>query len=265
MLKNKTIPFDGEIIDNLCGLYSHFDKLPETVFCNNEDVTYCKSKLPFPAFNCVINTNLTSESANSKVEDIIGCFSQLNLPFCWNVSRSSLPVGLDNILKNKGFVLADTQSGMSMNILGYRKSERQTNLEINVVSAREELDLWATTFQQGFEIPEFVSQAFLEIYRTFGFEPHSKIRCFIGFYNNKPVCTAALFFTPKSAGIYSMSTIPDFRRMGFGQAIAEYILEYAAKLGNDKAVLFATDAGKRIYKKLGFVENDVSDIYLYNK
>ena len=59
--------------------------------------------------------------------------------------------------------------------------------------------------------------------------------------------------TGKCAYLMNIYTRPQFRKQGVGKAIVEWLVGQAAQLGISKIYLEASQAGKRLYMRLGFV------------
>ena len=73
----------------------------------------------------------------------------------------------------------------------------------------------------------------------------------------------AIVATPDALGVYSLSTLPDCRRMGYGEALlrAAVALEQE-RTGIRRIVLQSTDAGYSLYRRLGFNEVAKFSVYL---
>ena len=88
---------------------------------------------------------------------------------------------------------------------------------------------------------------------------------FLGFYKGEPAATSMVYCDPKTdtAGVYFLSTRPDFRRKGLGSAVTEACLQTAKHAGITHAVLYASAMGQSMYKKLGFRTSQMLYEYFY--
>ncbi|PWU07076.1 MAG: hypothetical protein C5B43_00840 [Verrucomicrobia bacterium] len=76
---------------------------------------------------------------------------------------------------------------------------------------------------------------------------------FVGYLDNKPICTGSLFFKYELAGIYDIITNENYQGRGFGTAMMEFLMNYVKQKGFDYVCLTASsDSGFRIYDRLGF-------------
>lgn len=110
-----------------------------------------------------------------------------------------------------------------------------------------------------FDIPMRIAKAVYEPERAW----LGDYRGFVALAAGKPVAIAAIVATPDALGVYSLSTVPECRRMGYGEAIlrAAVAIEQQ-RTGIRRLVLQSTDAGYSLYRRLGFREVAKFSVYL---
>lgn len=75
----------------------------------------------------------------------------------------------------------------------------------------------------------------------------------VGFVNGRPVATAATLIAADAVGVYSVATLPEHRRRGYGEAITRLALGRACQAsGLRRRVLQASDSGLPLYQRMGF-------------
>ena len=85
---------------------------------------------------------------------------------------------------------------------------------------------------------------------------------YVGYVGEKPVAIVAMVAAAGAIGIYSLATLPAFRRMGYGEALLRQAMEdVQRRTGLAKFVLQSTEAGYKIYKRMGF--RDVTRFVVY--
>jgi GNAT superfamily N-acetyltransferase len=110
-----------------------------------------------------------------------------------------------------------------------------------------------------FDIPVAIAKAVYEPERAWC----GDYRGFVGLASGKPVAIAAIVATPDALGVYSLSTLPEYRRSGYGEAVLRAaVAAEQARTGIRRVVLQSTDAGYSLYRRLGFTEVAKFSVYL---
>ncbi len=124
-----------------------------------------------------------------------------------------------------------------------------SDLEIKRVRDLSERLSWERTAAVGFQMsdPNFFDRlATPQSLATEG------LTYYLGFCAGKPVATSILYVSENVAGIYGVSTIPEFRGRGFGAAITAYAVMVGFQHGCDLSSLQAGPLGVPVYLKMGF-------------
>lgn len=78
------------------------------------------------------------------------------------------------------------------------------------------------------------------------------LRCYVGEVGGQAVTTALGVTTGDCVGIFSVATVPGFRRRGYGAAVTARAVRDGLEAGAPWAWLSASDAGAGVYRALGF-------------
>lgn len=126
--------------------------------------------------------------------------------------------------------------------------EKPADLQIRSVGTDEELALFQTTAEAGFNMPFSLPQ------RLLGqrFRDHPAVSMFVGYVDDKSVCTSCLVTTVSVAGVYWVTTLPDYRGQGYATAISWHAIKAGQAQGCDTSTLQASVMGRPIYEKMGF-------------
>lgn len=124
-----------------------------------------------------------------------------------------------------------------------------SGLEVHRVRDVNELLSWARTSSVGFEMsdPGFLDR--LATSQTLGTEG---LTCYLGICSGQRVTTCILYESDNVAGIYHVSTVPEFRGRGFGAAVSAFAVREGFQRGCDLSSLQATPMGFPVYLKMGF-------------
>ncbi len=122
-----------------------------------------------------------------------------------------------------------------------------------------------------FDIPIGVARAIYERESAW----NGLYRGFVGFVKGTPVAIVALVRAGGALGVYSLGTVPEYRHKGYGEALLRAAsASYRAASGDDSRdpsdsqtaeqepmVLESTEAGYRLYRRIGF--QDVTNFTVY--
>lgn len=86
---------------------------------------------------------------------------------------------------------------------------------------------------------------------------------FVAYVGGKVVSIVAVVAAADAIGIYSLATMPEFRRKGYGEALLRAAAaETTARTGYTRLVLQSTEAGYNLYKSMGFRDATKFTVYL---
>jgi GNAT superfamily N-acetyltransferase len=136
-------------------------------------------------------------------------------------------------------------------------------LTVEQVSDDETLEQWCHSLAVGFEWPDFMEDAWLDLYRSVGLGMQSPFRHYLGRLEGNPVATSSLFLGVGIAGIYDVVTLQEARRQGIGSAITLAPLREARALGYRVGVLQSSEMAFSVYRKVGFREYCKISLYVW--
>jgi GNAT superfamily N-acetyltransferase len=110
-----------------------------------------------------------------------------------------------------------------------------------------------------FEIPTLVAHAVYTPERAW----KGAYQGFVGLAGGRPVSIAAIVPAAGALGIYSVGTLPLFRRHGYGEALVRAaVSEVQRRTGLTRLVLQSTEAGYALYHRMGFRDATKFTVYL---
>ncbi len=158
---------------------------------------------------------------------------------------------LKRVIEELHLVQADVEPGMVLDLADSFPFS-QSNFEIRTVKEKEEIATLVTTGTAGFGAPSG-SMGLLED-ATSVFVQNTSYRgaCYLGYFDGQPVGTSLRIVSGRIAGVYFVSVIPQFRRRGFGEALARRAALDGRTEGCGVAYLQASKMGFPIYLRMGF-------------
>jgi GNAT superfamily N-acetyltransferase len=81
----------------------------------------------------------------------------------------------------------------------------------------------------------------------------NEYRGYVAYDRGMAAATMAVVVAANSIGIYSVSTLPQYRRKGYAEALMRQVIgDYSRATGLQRSVLQATRAGLEMYRKMGY-------------
>jgi ribosomal protein S18 acetylase RimI-like enzyme len=132
-------------------------------------------------------------------------------------------------------------------------------IEIRPVADEQTRTAFAGVMSIGFEIPHSICDAIYGSEHGWGGE----LRGFVGYSEGHAVTTAAVTLTGEVIGLYSIATLPQYRRQGFAEAIMRQIIHAAREsAGVTRTVLQSTRSGLALYQKMGYRTVNNFNVYI---
>ena len=236
-----------------CSIYS---PLPGAAFQKNRDGSfYCSSGIDFACCNAIIGDKDTIPS-DKEIENAIEFFGSHQLPFHWWSSAKNLEA--------KGFQFGGILTGIALDISNDLPNTKTTSkVQIKITHEKEGLNVFTNLFGNAFGMKPNAFAQFQAV-STAAMNKGEQVH-FLAFVDGKPVGTATLATCPASAGIWSLSTLPEFRKNGVGSALVSAALAEAKKRKYDQvmAILMPKGMAWGLFTKLGFKEVCKFPFYVY--
>jgi GNAT superfamily N-acetyltransferase len=122
-------------------------------------------------------------------------------------------------------------------------------LDVRPVTDAETRKAFAEIMSIAFEIPAAVCTAIYgsEFAWTGGLQ--GGLQGYVGYADGKAVTTTAAMLTGDVVGLYSVATLPPYRRLGYAEAIMRQVIEQSGAAGT---VLQSTRSGLSLYERMGY-------------
>lgn len=241
---------------NLFDLFRAMSHLPEAEMEALPALTrHCA--FPFnPMFKGVWQSRVADDEADEAIDKTVAWFKARNAPFFfWWLDSQATPADMGARLLAHGFAAWELNApGMAADLASLKydlMDKTPASYKQERVSDERGLLDFKAAFVAGFGVPEWAGQAWVDATLAFGIE-HAPWRCYVGRLNGKPVASNMLFNGAGVAAVFGVATVPEARGKGIGAAITLTAYDEARQLGYQHGVLFATDLGAPVYRRIGF-------------
>lgn len=211
-----------------------------------------------PMFKGVWQTRLRPDDLESAITDSLNYFRVRNAPFIfWWLDPESAPSDTGDRLQAHGFVPFEQNApgfAAELSALNYDLMQRvPSGFVIERVSNEQQLLDFKQAFVNGLEVPEWAGQAWVEAAQTMGIGRTPWVM-YMGYLDGQPVASNMLFTGAGVASVFGVATVPAARRKGLGAAITLIAYQDALRMGYKYGVLFASDLGAPVYKRIGMTD-----------
>jgi ribosomal protein S18 acetylase RimI-like enzyme len=213
-------------------------------------LTAVRSGMPGSSFNVVFGLNRPKSIAQVR-DGIKRLFLRTNTEF----QIVTLPETLDElgpILREMNLTEREVFPGMVLDPIPDATPSPREGFEIRQVRGSDEVADLLRTGASGFATPPNYFDVWKAGILAGASVPWSRGANYLGYVGGKPAATSIRIRTGDIAGIYFVSTLPEFRRRGFGEAMTRRAITDGRKTGCTMSYLQASKMGRPIYERIGF-------------
>jgi len=153
---------------------------------------------------------------------------------------------LEKVLSKAGYELSFRQTAMYLS-LPEKLNAEMSRIELKLVEKEFELLDWLRICEKafGYLIDESVIRNLLG---------QSKVEIIVAHLRGVPVGTALLFYTEEVCGVHQVSIDSSFQGQGIATQLMKAVIKRAVQRGSSIMTLQASEAGQKLYRNLGFIE-----------
>ena len=214
-----------------------------------------------PLPNHATRINCDAEAVAELLDRVVLEYQTKGIRPCLFISPLTYPKNLRATLQDIGFREWNQLCVMEFAGADGVKAPEPSNLVIQRIGS-DLLDLWVQIFAESFmvippQIKEYSARArHLPL--------HGEVELFLASLGGEPAGCAALYSRNGVGGVYSVGTLPEFRRRGVATALLKVIVQRSKALGNSSTILqvFSEVGPVSLYQHNGFELRYSKSIYL---
>jgi ribosomal protein S18 acetylase RimI-like enzyme len=235
-------------------------------FHDEGDVKWFVSGVPFPLLNGATSAKLDPESANRRIDEILGEFKAAQMPMLWWAGPATRPQDIGSRLAARGLMKAGAPPGMAMDLMELDGDEAPpSGVTIKRLDSDDMLEGYKHVLLQAFGagVPDFVVELYFDIFKNIGYDEGGDVQNYLAYLEGTPVGACTVAYGAGVAGIYNVATVEEARGRGIGRAVTLRPLLDARERGYRVGVLESSELGYNVYKRLGFKDYGPIEQYLF--
>ena len=211
------------------------------------DLLVADSGLTDDTFNIISYARFAPADADRRIASTVDALARTGRPYSWWVGPASTPVDLSRRLSAAGLPVTERETAM---VAGLHDVDR---VPATVVSDAAGLADFAAVVAANWDPPARTVREFFALTAPWALAPDCASRYLLRYEDGVPIAAAEVCFGAGVAGIYNVCTLAGWRGRGHATHLMRAALSLARENGFDRAVLQASEAGARVYARLGFV------------
>jgi len=224
----------------------------EGKFSSDEAFSIANTGVPTDTFNILLIKSINIKNS-SKVKQGLDCFMKKQYPFSVWMNAEHMNSNWNDILQK--YNLKESERNVMMKLENTLHVDQQVSnqLTITKVENNEGLLKYIEVFISLFKgtVEQDALESYFNKFSQTKLSPAAQM--FVGCVDDMAVTTGLLIKSKDSYGIYDVMTKEDFRGKGLGSEMFKFLLSQT-KDKKKPVVLQASDDGKNIYKRFGFID-----------
>jgi ribosomal protein S18 acetylase RimI-like enzyme len=196
--------------------------------------------------------------ARAMVREALDFFAVTGRPHTWHVS-DRIPDAVIHELKRAGIRWNDKLTAMTANVGDGAAANAEDTADIDLpyeLKGADEAREWADAawfgFDSGCPAPASFAVFAEEMLEAGGITLFATRARISRDSSPRIAATGMLITADTTAGIYYVSTLPEFRRRGLGVSMMEVMMKRSRAMGYGRITLLATPSGYPLYLRCGF-------------
>lgn len=204
-----------------------------------------------PPGNHILRANLPSADTEGGIDALLSRVSSHTGGIRWLLFPQDRPRDLRQRLIRRGLATGRGDLWMFRELLHLPENRPPSTFRLSPVRDLPGLRAWWAASALGFGTSQRAAQRWYDAFRRHGLGRRPYVTNYIGKIDQTVVTTATMILTDGIAGIYDLSTPPDYRGNGFATALVHDLMAQAQRQGLAYAGLQTGDA-EQFYQSLGF-------------
>ena len=239
--------------ENFCSMWAQFGNGQNCTIHRTDGAVWLDTPIPNIPYNGVLSF-AADETADTAIDRIFAHYAERHVPFFWFLHPSARPTDLGSRLRARGFDVAETVQGMAMDLaLLPPMLEPSDGVTIEQVLGDDATNGFLDFVAWRWAVKEDHRKQLGSIASAIGLGTrHAPTRAFVVHERGELAAKATIHVRGNVAGLYGVTTKPEFRGKGHGRLVSLCALRAAREAGARFAILHSSPMAVSLYESLGF-------------
>ena len=239
--------YNQKIEGNLYGLYTAVARAAGLEYQQEDHYSWVRNPAgSWPSY--VFDLDMDMMTSKDFIDQLAGRMRRKEIP---PIIVNRLPGNAEayyEITRQNGLREIYGWTGMALEKSAFAsRANKETDLKVMKVSGPDQVKYWMDIVNTALFNSKSLSSEIATVLRSIiGME------LYLGLVSDVPVCTALSFHPDEVAGLYMISTLPEYRGKGYGTLVTVSAIENCFGSGAETIILHASGMGENIYRRLGF-------------
>ncbi len=215
----------------------------------NAEMIRVSSGVPYPLLNFVARPRFDARQVDERIASVVDYFAERHLPFLVYLHPSAAPSDLAHRLGRHGLHHWGSQDGMALERLAPTVPANR-DVHIETVHDVDALARAAEIHATAYHLPPDAAEHMRSVMMTALRDP--AVYVYLARLHGIPAGSLILVLKAGVAGLYGLSTLPEYQGHGVGTSLMIRAVSDGAALGFRTAVLQAPPGAGRLYRRVGF-------------
>ena len=211
------------IEDNLCAYAAFFGATSVAEVNDQPNLLWVISRIPTLPFTGILRPYPPTPNLVSTVSTTMAYFHQHQARASWIFNPTQAAPDLITHLRQYDLRETANLPAMALNLSTLQPVPLHP-LTVMTVTEPAMLATWVRLYAESNGAPKWVRDELLTLFSATAYRAKQPLTLYLGWHDDQPIATAAIFRAADTVGVYEVATLPAFRQQGIASALTAHAL-----------------------------------------